>query len=81
MKKARPGKLKDIELIKCKVYINHHVRNVEFRSLFLRFLEKDYSQRIFTENDRWTIHRWFEEIVVSLLQITQSSRFRGNNIV
>lgn len=68
MSKARAGKLNSERVLTFKQHIQTHLKDEEFKSLFLNFFENDYSQRTFSEQDRWTIHKWLAECLVSLFK-------------
>lgn len=47
-------------------HIQNHLKDAEFRSLFLSFFEDDYSQRFFTKHQRWAIIKYFDEYLITI---------------
>lgn len=67
-KSVRTAKLSREVTEGLKQYIENHLKNKEFKSLFLNFFENVYSQKVFTENERWAVHKYFEQWLITIFQ-------------
>jgi integrase len=48
-------------------HIQNHLKDEEFKSIFLAFFKKEYSQHTFKENDRYEVNKYFEEYINIIL--------------
>lgn len=51
-----------------KQYIHSHIKDDEFRYLFLDFFKKDYSLQVFPSNHRYLTHKYFERILITVFK-------------
>ncbi|TBX50322.1 site-specific integrase [Bacillus mycoides] len=65
---GKDDKLNSQVIATFKQYIQDHLKDSEFQSLFLNFFEEDYSQRIFTAHHRTSIHKYFEQFLIAMFE-------------
>lgn len=51
-----------------KQHIENHLKDKEFKSLFLDFFENVYSQQVFTLSDRGAVHKYFEQWLITIFE-------------
>ncbi|MFZ3589607.1 hypothetical protein ACOI1C_10055 [Bacillus sp. DJP31] len=66
MTRPKDAKLNSRVVTKFKHHIQSHLKDDDFKSLFLNFFEEDYIQKTFNPNDRYKIQKFFKEFIVTI---------------